>query len=365
MEEAHSGLIPDPSRFNEDGVNACGKSGCHEDLSSQYKKSLHQMAWGERKMVSIRSGVSTFEQCPQSTIDGFNGECANCHATCGDCHISIPNSAGQGLVNDHKFTPNPSPVDNCMACHGSRIAHDFLGDYEIYPVRPRDVHANSMSCMDCHTQTEMHSSVAENTDRYEYNQLPSCEDSQCHDNIAAANNYHQMHYNDLSCYVCHSQDYSNCTDCHVTPVADDWTVNIGWKEDPVYQSTNPAEDFRIGLNPLKQESGRFRQKFTTLRHIPVSKVSFSNWGSASEDLTGYDALPTWKYTSPHSIRRFTARTDTSGGKGCQESCHMGGAHGDSTNIKYFLTKDYVNQNWPDEVNANENVYVDDELPAGW
>ena len=129
MEEAHKGLIADPSKYSVDGTNSCSQSGCHEELAGKYKNSLHQKAWGERKMIATRSGVSTFEECPQSTQDGFYGECSSCHATCGDCHISIPNSAGQGLIKNHKFMGRPDPADNCMACHGSRIAHDILGDY--------------------------------------------------------------------------------------------------------------------------------------------------------------------------------------------------------------------------------------------
>ena len=356
MEEAHTGLIADPSRYTAGGTNSCSEMGCHETLAGQYKNSLHQMAWGERKMIATRSGVSDFEDCPQSTKDGFNGECSSCHATCGDCHISIPNSAGQGLINNHRFMETPDPADNCMACHGSRIAHDFLGDYEIYPARPRDVHANSMSCLDCHTKTEMHSEVAENTDRYQYEHLPSCEDGGCHDDVSNVNHYHQLHYDDLTCYVCHSQEYNNCTDCH---------VNNEWKTDPEYQNNNPVEDFRIGLNPLKEETGRIRpQKFATLRHIPIAPASYSNWGPASATLPSYNSLPSWKFTSPHSIRRYTARTDTSGGKGCRESCHIG-TGGDSANVKYYLTREYVEQNWPDEVDANEDVFVDGNLPSGW
>jgi hypothetical protein len=141
-------------------------------------------------------------------------------------------------------------------------------------------------------------------------------------------------------------------------------VNGEWKTDPEYQNNNPAEDFRIGLNPLKEETGRSRpQKYATLRHIPIAPGSYSNWGTAT--LPAYNSLPSWKFTSPHSIRRFTARTDTSGGKHCAESCHIGGAHGDSANVEYYLTREYVQGNWPDEVDANEAVFVDDHLPSGW
>ena len=74
MEEAHTGLIADPSKFTANGTNSCSGMGCHEELAGQYKNSMHQMAWGERKMIATRSGVSDFEDCPQSTKDGFNDD---------------------------------------------------------------------------------------------------------------------------------------------------------------------------------------------------------------------------------------------------------------------------------------------------
>jgi len=353
MEEAHAGLILDPSEYDATGKNSCAASGCHETTAENYKNSLHQQLWGERKMVAIRSGVETFAECPQTTQDGFNHECTSCHATCGDCHISIPNSAGSGFINSHKFQKTPDQANNCMACHGSRIAHDFLGDYEIYPNRPRDIHADMFTCLDCHSKAEMHSSVPENTDRYHYDELPSCEESGCHDaNLNTINTYHTMHLNNdkLSCFVCHSQDYNNCTDCH---------VNHEWQTDPEYQANNPEEDFKIGLNPIKTESGRLRFEFATLRHIPIAPDGYTYWGSPT--LPNYNAMPSWKYTSPHSIRRFTARTDTTGGKTCSESCHAN----NPDNRKYYLFRDSVSVRWPEEVNANESVFVDGELPSYW
>ena len=359
MEEAHTGLIKDPSAYDASGKNSCSAAGCHESTSENFKNSLHQQLWGERRMVALRSGVDQFAQCPQSTQDGFNGECTNCHATCGDCHVSIPNSAGRGFVNSHRFIQTPDPANNCMACHGSRLAHDFLGDYENYPPRQKDLHSNFYTCTDCHQKVEMHASAAENTDRYHYEHLPSCEDAGCHvagDSLREANAYHRKHFDDLSCFVCHSQEYNNCTSCH---------VKDEWKTDPNYQNNNPVEDFKIGLNPLKTDDGRLRFKFAALRHVPVDPKSYENWGPASAVLPSYDDFPTWKYTSSHSIRKYTARTDTSGGKLCWESCHTKEGFGNPANKKYFLFRDSVSVEWPDEVNANESVFVDDALPDGW
>ena len=357
-EAAHKNFNPDPSALDAQGKNVCANSGCHEDVVGSYKNSMHQNIWGERKWVALRMGYDSFDQCPQSTQQAFNGECTSCHATCGDCHVSIPNSAGKGFISSHKFMERPDQTNNCMACHGSRLAHDFLGNYDYYPVRYKDVHSNYFTCIDCHGKEEMHSAATAGTDRYHNEQLPSCEQSGCHnpDSLKTKNIYHSMHYDKLSCFVCHSQRYNNCTGCH---------VKGEWKTDPEYQNRNPEEDFRIGYNPNQTESGMFRFEFITVRHIPVVPNTYANWGAESANLTDYDKYPTWKYTSPHNIRRFTARTDTTGGKQCWESCHTKSGFGNPENKKYFLFRGYIQTNWPDEVNANESTVVDDHLPDGW
>ncbi|MBN2710663.1 MAG: hypothetical protein JXR46_16580 [Calditrichaceae bacterium] len=366
-EAAHTGLIADPSEYRIiDGqrTNSCAGANCHESLvKDQYGKSLHQNLWGEKVMVAARSGVQSFDQCPQTTIEGYNGECASCHATCGDCHIAIPNSAGSGfpktgpIYSSHKFYKTPDMQNNCTACHGSRVAHDFYGEEG---VRPGDVHyENNMTCLECHTQAEMHGAIAEtdqnSISRYHYDQLPACQD--CHSGITDANLFHSYHIDDMTCYVCHSQTtYNNCTACHVDNV---------WQTDPVYQNNNPVEDFRIGLNPLYStfEQGDLRKvKFATLRHIPIAPDSYANWGAASASLPGYNTVPTWKYTSPHNIRRYNDLTEGVSLPDCYSKCHISA---NSANKNYYLFKSYVDSFWSNESDANTPVFVDGHLPDGW
>ncbi len=361
MEEAHQDFIARPSEYADDGKNSCGKSGCHEALAVDFQQSLHTQLWGEKKMIAIRAGYPNFSSCPSTIQDAHAGDCASCHAACGDCHISIPPSAGGGFINSHKFSATPSSVNNCMACHGSRIGDDFIrdGDRGHYG----DVHGDKylMDCMECHTASEMHSATVEGTDRYHYTELPDCEDSGCHSAGAAlpqANDYHLVHFDHMSCYVCHSQPYNNCTSCH---------VNGAWKTDENYQNHNPEIDIKIGINPLP--SRRF--KYATLRHTPVSPDSYKEWNIAEiAVLSNYDALPTWKYTSPHSIMRITSRTDTTGGKSCYENCHIG-ENGKNKDL-YLFDADIRNSGhpvwddkWADEADANAGVVVDGQLPASW
>jgi len=355
MEEAHQGLVVFPSRYDESGKNICGNINCHPNTVEMFRNSLHNQLWGYQVNIAQRAGVQSFEQCPQSLKDGFKNECRSCHASCGDCHVAKPNSVGKGFISSHRFNKMPDQTNQCLACHGARIGHDFLGDYDRFPPRERDIHSTRFKCIDCHGKEKLHASALETDTRYTHANQASCVDENCHAaGLSGANPYHGRHMSDLSCYVCHSTGtYTNCAGCH---------VDGAYKKDPVYQANNPAEDFRIGLNPIKSSTRPF--KFAVLRHIPVVPTTYDNWGAAGT-LVAYDQYPTWKYTSPHSIRRWTARTDTTGGKRCTESCHIGGAFGKEANKKYYLFREYVQSNWPDEVQANESVVVDGKLPAGW
>ena len=351
-EKAHNGLIPDPSEFlMKDGraTNGCQGSECHNTTAEEFYNSLHQQLWGEKRMVALRAGASSFETCPQTLQSGFNGECTSCHATCGDCHISIPNSAGKGLISSHRFKKKPDMEKNCTACHGSRIAHDFYGDEDLG--RKGDIHYSKyMDCMDCHSSVELHSAVADkdNVHRYNYEKRAKCEN--CHSDIGSVNTYHTVHLQKVSCYVCHAVSqpggYNNCTKCHVAGE---------WKTDPEYQERNPEEDFKIGRNPLKSDDRPYN--FVTLRHIPIARTTYDNWGEVGL-LVDYDKYETWKYATPHSIQRWTAQTDTTGGKTCSDNCHV-------KDGEIYLFEDYISTNWPDEVQANKNVVVDGHLPTWW
>lgn len=347
-EKAHKGLVKDPS---DQATNVCGTAGCHESTTGEFTNSMHNKLWGIRKSIALRSGSASFNECPESLKKGFTSDCNSCHASCGDCHISVPGSAGSGLVMGHRFNRTPDIQKNCIACHGTRIGSEITPDYGIGVVYTGDVHVKSVgfNCVDCHDKFEMHSAVQEGTDRYHYDRSPAC--MMCHredPDLAKKNDYHQFHFDDLACQVCHAQDYNNCSSCH---------VNGGWKKDPAYQANNPSLAFKIGRNPLADRS----DEFVTVRHVPIARDSYDNWGSTGL-LTAYDDYPTWKFTSPHNIQRFTTRTTATGDEECYQNCHI---DANEANKKYYLFKSDIEKNWPDEVDANKNVIVDGHLPDGW
>ena len=339
---AHEGLIADPAA-PEHGICVT----CHGSIATPFANSMHWNLWGEQNAIAARAGVSTLAECPQSLQDGFKGECAACHAGCGDCHVSRPDGVGKGFIDSHKFKAKPHQKNQCMACHGSRIAFDFMGDSE--SGRAPDAHfAKGMDCMKCHGGKEMHAAAQDVADRFHLPEAPRCED--CHD-IPESNVYHATHWDDLSCHVCHAQPYNNCTACH---------VGGAWKTDEEYLANSPTLDFRIGIDT---DADR-RAEFVTVRHAPVTPSSFDNWGVAGT-LTDFDALPTWKFATPHSVRRWTERTEVSGNDGCAASCHVGAPMGNPANAVYYLFEDYVGSNWPLEIEANQPVFVNGALPDGW
>lgn len=339
---AHEGLIVDPSASE---VDQC--RGCHEAIADSYRTSMHATLQGEKNAIAARVGVASFSECPQKMQDGFKGECASCHATCGDCHVSRPDSAGKGFIKSHQFQRTPHQKYQCMACHGSRIEHDFVGDSEAG--RPPDVHfGKGLDCMSCHSGDEMHQAAGDAPDRYHLARAPRCED--CHRD-AESNEHHQAHWDDLSCHVCHAQPYSSCTACH---------TGGGWKTDPAYQENNPWESFKIGLNPFEDR----RYKYVTLRHAPVAPDSYDAWGEV-DALKDFAALPTWKHATPHSVRRWTDRTVVPEGASCAASCHMGDPGGGPENAAHYLFTSDVEGVGTEYVEANQGVVVDEHLPQGW
>jgi thiosulfate/3-mercaptopyruvate sulfurtransferase len=235
-------------------------------------------------------------------------------------------------------------INQCVACHGSRIGEEYRGEHrDQIPNYKYDVHYRKNSvlggkqCINCHWSREMHFATGEH--RYAVNSSPTC-DKTCHSSDIDANSYHTQHWDDLSCHVCHSQDYKQCDACHVPHGLDE----------PSYLS------FKIGRNPLP---GRRPYKYVTLRHIPIARDTYAGWdygGGAPK----YDDLPTWKYATPHNIQRWTARTDTTGGQSCSNACHNSPA----TPEGFFLRAVDL-QAHPDEAEANAPFIVPDTHPEEW
>lgn len=333
---AHSGdFLRHPSMFAEEKC-----ASCHGEIVSNFSTSLHN-GTGQKRKVTIRSGLmgaQDFDKLPQHQIEGYNANCATCHGTCGNCHIVRPPAGGGGLAKGHLFVKTPDMVTGCVVCHSSRGGHAYLG---VAAGTKPDAHfsGKQFKCLDCHSGAEIHGDGKPVDQRYAYSKLPKCAD--CHTSIAKSNPFHSMHINDFNCQVCHSQDYNNCGSCHVHGEGARIPSYLG---------------FKIAVNPLPVLKPGYN--FTLVRRTLGAP---DNWEKYGVEYANFDAFPTYNYTTPHNILRWTSRTQTSG-KSCFSSCHIRVENGIFVNRQLYLFEENL-LDW--EKNASASIQVDGKLPASW
>lgn len=325
MQEAHTGLITDPSAPGEVACKDCHTNFaavtsacevCHASQVQANANSIHTNQWGYKKAIEDRCGC-TFEGAGLDA--SFAQNCGSCHTTCGQCHVSRPASVAGGfpkfggiIYSAHRFNRTPDMTEQCTACHGSRVGTDFLGQIA---GNLQDVHrSKGYNCTNCHTGQELHGDGQEPGAHYEHRYqvatMPRCED--CHGSETGwANEYHTAHVGvqgaNLQCQVCHSQPYKNCTDCHnlrTTP-----GTGEGFEIEP------SRVQLKIAKNPSPY---RTEYDYALVRHTPIDPDTYANWGLA---LPQYTSKPTWQYTSPHNILRRTTQTTPTVPGECASACH--------------------------------------------
>lgn len=335
---AHSGdFIRHPSVFAEE---KCAP--CHQDIVDNFATSLHH-GTGQKRKVTMRSGLSgpqDFDQLPAHQIEGYNANCATCHASCGECHIVRPPIGGGGLSRGHDFIKTPDMISICVTCHVSRGGHAYLG---VASGTQPDVHLTQMDykCIDCHNADELHGDGQPVDQRYAYARLPKCQD--CHTDLKSKNTYHSMHMDDFNCQVCHSQDYNNCGSCHIHGEGARIPSYLGFKI-----AGNPIPDIKTGFD------------LTLVRRTLAAP---DNWEKYDvPDYANFDVFPTYNYTSPHNILRWTGRTQIGNEKACYENCHIRNEGGVLVNKELYLFQDDL-LDW--ELGATSGITVDGKLPESW
>ena len=344
--EAHSGdFINKPSHESEE---KCGS--CHPNIVNRTTNSLHEQGWGQKNMVVKRGGYgdhpTDFENCPENLKEGYNDNCMTCHGTCGECHIVRPKVMGGGLTSGHNFIKTPDMRNVCVGCHVSRGGHAYFG---VAAGTKPDVHLTQagFTCMGCHTQDEIHGDGNIYETRYQMPLLPKCEN--CHSGLQTSNVFHSMHINSFNCYTCHSQDYNNCGSCHIG-TSDGARIPSHMK-------------FKIALNPIPDIKP---YRMATVRESLSAPDSWDHYGVP--DLVNFDAAPTYKYTSPHNILRWTTRTtvDTvydASHPACAQACHIVKlADGSFKNKEFYLFNSDL-YDW--EIDADKDIVCDGQLPASW
>lgn len=321
--EAHEGIV---DKVSASPQGPCGT--CHVGVVAEYRDALHRMQWGYHEVLGERGADFTMPE----TVTAYTTHCTSCHADCGDCHISRPSALDGGLISGHQVKRIANVNLTCGGCHGARIDEEYKGKHEGIP---GDVHweQQGMPCTRCHGIEQSHGGV--HGTRYDGPAEPSCTDVGCHEDVKPGDGIlqHALHSQTVQCQVCHAAGaYKSCYSCHTG--RDD--------EGIPYFTTEPSElTFKIGLNPLQSEDRPW--KYALVRHVPATEDLFAYYGENL--LPEFDEVPTWKYTTPHNMRRVTPQN---------ESCNN--CHG---NADIFLTEVDVPL---DELEANRSVIVT-EIPA--
>lgn len=314
--DAHTNMNPYPSSDIE-GICAT----CHVGVTETFEFSLHNNIKGMENGLMAFSGKDSMPNSP-AHAEVFDMNCINCHATCGDCHVSRPKVYTGGLISQHEFFKTPPMEETCYGCHGARNAGEFMGEVGF----SADVHFEAgMTCMDCHPVGNFHGTGEEYGSMWEQ-PLPSCLD--CHDEEAPGKSTiaaHNAHGDSLSCQVCHAQANNNCFECHVR-YNDDKTA--------LKSSSQTKLMFKIGLNPEITPERPY--KYVTLRHMPTVATSFD--AVEKDMLPNYDNISNWKYSPTHNIQKDTFQNES-----C-ESCHE--------NNKLFLNE---NDLWESDSEANKKL----------
>ncbi|MFC1672698.1 hypothetical protein ACFL12_00975 [Pseudomonadota bacterium] len=282
-DSAHSAMTP--------ATGTCAD--CHEEVAQLYATSLHNTLGGMAHALKLRSGKANFHKLDQM----WANDCATCHASCADCHLSLPAAVGGGLIKGHEFFKRPPMKDTCAVCHGSRAGGEYLGSHE--GLQP-DVHFKAgMHCLDCH-KNDLHGDGQNYTDRWQVQGRPLCTD--CHP--ALPNDQVREHSEDhlnVSCQVCHAQPYQNCFACHSEITDQGYKRQAGHKEWNLKVGDNTVDGYPYDI--------------VTVRKNPVARNSFASFGP---DLLPYfDDRPTWKTAAPHNIVRDAAQSKRC--SGCHDS----------------------------------------------
>lgn len=310
---AHQNLVKNPASpsWNQEDLafGVCDK--CHGDVGELYATALHYTQNGYITALETYTHEGILETDNPVSFT-WDKNCSNCHADCGECHVSRPRAQNGGLLNGHFFEKEPPMKDTCVGCHSTRHGAEFIG--EVGPSADTHYYDYDMVCTDCHQVSNFHGTGTLAADMHALEDLPKCLD--CHGDTMGADSEiaaHRAHDPDiLDCTVCHSQEANGCQGCHVEFTDETKTA--------VTSSSEPLKAFKIALNPNRTDLVPY--KYITVRHIPQVADMLAPVGYPK--LEGYDLISNWQRSPTHNIQRFTPQN------GDCSSCH--GVE------KFFLTE---------------------------
>lgn len=155
-----------------------------------FPTSLH--ATGRGKVTHYSSANGGFEDF--TGIAYYDLACQSCHQPdCLNCHT------------DSRGEDSFVAETTCHTCHGRQNMEVSQGF--------SDVHREAnMTCMDCHTQREMHGDGVEYASMLADGAMDAaCEG--CHATLSS-NTAHDIHVESVDCSACHAQSVVTCYNCH-------------------------------------------------------------------------------------------------------------------------------------------------------
>jgi len=356
--EGHPQIIGNPTA---DGGDICAD--CHgTKLVENFKASIHFTLSGIARGACERLKPLT-DVDPEAAQDAFDKYfadpetgCMACHATCGSCHVSSPliqDSDPGGLMENHRFVPEPESEKTCEKCHWENAE-----GWE-----HNDVHSTAldMDCTSCHTAIEeVHGrDTSEMMVQSLFHKGPTTDEvgpveaslstvlmtqcSDCHD--PASNDPHEGstafgtitdHYGSLDCFACHTQPYYNCIGCHESGEPEDMEQYV-----------------KLGLT----EKGNPDSKLGLLTHIGTAKQLEGHeipWDRADPDWKSQ-----WAASSAmHMIAKkpLVNETAEASGSSC-DNCH--GAEG----ADIFLKESDLDPGGADPVDDLNWVVPAERLPS--
>jgi hypothetical protein len=116
--------------------------------------------------------------------------------------------------------------------------------------------------------------------------------------------------------------------------------------------------YKIAMNPIPDVKKDF--EFALVRRTLAAPDNWKEYGVS--EYSNFDVLPTYNYTTPHNILRWTTRTSVDAGASCSSNCHIRNENGNLVNKELFLFESDL-LDW--EVNATKGITVDSKLPEKW
>lgn len=201
--KAHAGMTKNPTA--DGGKKLCAS--CHQKTVDNFQTSIHFKMSGVKGKLADRLGSTPHKAEVVGKI--MAGDCLNCHATCGTCHVGQAPIANAGLQKSHSFVRRPNNLQVCIPCHHLAGAGFFNQE--------KNLHVSvGMDCVSCHnSEQQFHGrGGAEEPQGMMTPGLIEANCYNCHQKTDKSNEAHSVHNSFASCQSCHGTEYESCVSCH-------------------------------------------------------------------------------------------------------------------------------------------------------